>query len=152
MTPFKRTGKGVEVRLPEGWGPALAGLVTALDNLGSIESDPAAARLSLPVYLGDDDANAQWDDTFSDRIDLGRTVDRAVFSRVFGSLEKVFVDREEASSLIRVLAELRLVVAARVGIEVEEDYERLGEDQTELLGVLGWLQHSLLEAVGVRGD
>lgn len=124
-------------------------LLDALEILGPPDEDPAAARLAVPVYLGDDEANSEWSSRFGDRLAMGRSVDRSVFVRTFAAGAKTVLDADEAVSLIRVLAELRLVVAARVGVEVEADYEDLGDEQAELLNVLGWLQHSLLEAVGV---
>jgi hypothetical protein len=47
--------------------------------------------------------------------------------------------------LLRVLVETRLVLAARMGVEVESDYEKLEDAQSEALDVLGQLQLLLID-------
>jgi hypothetical protein len=42
-----------------------------------------------------------------------------------------------------VLNEGRLALGARFGLEVEEDHDRLPEDQREILDFLGWLLEDL---------
>jgi hypothetical protein len=147
MRPFSRTRQGIATDLGPGLAPGLIDLLAALSELGDPRDDPAAARLALPVYLGDDAAAAAWESQHRGRIELSRLADRATFVRV-AEQDPTVVDDDEARSLVRVLAELRLVLTARFGVEIESDYSRLEEEQAELLDVLGWLQHSLLEELG----
>lgn len=147
MRPFSRTRRGIATDLGPGLAPGLIDLLAALSDLGDPQEDPAAARLALPVYLGDDAAASAWESEHRDRIELSRLADRATFVRV-AEQDPTVVDDDEARSLVRVFAELRLVLAARFGVEVESDYAQLEEEQAELLDVLGWLQHSLLEELG----
>lgn len=147
MRPFQRTRRGIATDLGPGLAPGLIDLLTALSELGDPQDDPAAARLALPVYLGDEAAAGAWESEHRDRIELSRLADRATFIRV-AEQDPTVIDDDEARSLVRVFAELRLVLAARFGVEVESDYAGLEEEQGELLDVLGWLQHSLLEELG----
>lgn len=136
----------MRVELGPGLVPGLLDLVDTLDELGAPGEDPAAARLAPPVYLGDPDAQLRWESERRGLIELGRQADRQTFSRVVSSaVAPTTIDLEDAQALVRVLAELRLMVAARFGVEVEADYQRLEEPRAELLDVLGWLQHSIIE-------
>ncbi len=149
MTPFRRSGPSVEVMLGSGLVPGLLDLVDTLDSVGESPHDPAASRLAVPVYLGDVEAQERWEREKGDLIELGRQADRQTFARVVASAERpVSIDVDDAHAIVRVLAELRLMVAARFGLEVEADYEELDEEQGQLLDVLGWLQHLLIEELG----
>ena len=50
---------------------------------------------------------------------------------------------EEADAFLRVLNEGRLALGARFGLEVEEDHDRLPEEQRDIMDYLGWLLEDL---------
>jgi hypothetical protein len=56
----------------------------------------------------------------------------------------VILSNEEADAFLRVLNQARLVLGARLGIEVEEDHERVQPESREALDYLGWIQEELM--------
>jgi hypothetical protein len=57
------------------------------------------------------------------------------------------LDEAEADALLRVINEARLVLGARLGIEVESDHDDLPEDSRQVLDYLGWLLEELTVAL-----
>jgi hypothetical protein len=58
-------------------------------------------------------------------LDESRAADRSAFALILEeATEGVVVSRAEAHAFLRVLVEIRLALAARLGVEVEEDYQR----------------------------
>lgn len=143
---FVPTSRGIEVDLPHPVADLLRQLLDSLAEVGSQGDDPAAGRLSVPAYLGDPGAQADWAARHADRLELGRMADRATVLRIVSG-ETGHIDREEAAAVLRVLVEMRLMAAARLGIEVASDYERLGEGESGFLSLLAWLQESVIEAL-----
>jgi hypothetical protein len=147
MEIFNRERSGIRVRLPEGLVRFLADVPAVLARVGLDPDDPAASRLSVPVYLDDPESNAEYWRWMGSDLDEGRRDDRSIFTRVTesaGDPEGMVVSDDEAAALVRVLAETRLVLAARMGVEVESDYESLDESQSEVLDVLAHLQLLLI--------
>ncbi len=143
---FIPTSRGIEVDLPHPVVELLRQLLGSLDEVGSQGDDPAAGRLSVPAYLGDPEAQADWAARHADRLEMGRTADRSTVRRILSG-EAGHIDREEAAAVLRVLVEMRLMAAARLGIEVASDYERLDEGESGFLSLLAWLQKSAIEAL-----
>lgn len=150
MTFFAVTSSGIEVDLPGPLVEMLAMMLSTLEAVGEEPDDPASGRLSVPVYLGDAAAQERWEADHGDRLDLGRMADRHTFRRVLSG-ETRTIDLEEAAAILRVLVEIRLMVAARLGIEVADDYDRLDDGEADLLGLLAWLQESVILALGAHG-
>ncbi len=123
----------------------LADVVTMLTGVGTPGDDPAATRLNVPVYLNDPSSNEEWWRLMGPELGEARRADRRVFSRVVGSGSPVILGEGEADAFLRVLNEARLVLGARLGIEVEEDHERVPEDGRRVLDYLGWVQEELTE-------
>ncbi len=149
MQIFERERSGIRVRLPDGLARLLRDVPLVLAAVGLDPGDPAAQRLTVPVYLDDPAADAEYWGWMGSDLDESRREDRAAFLRVVdaaaGAKRGTVVSVAEAEALLRVLVEARLVLAARMGVEVESDYERLDDAQTEALEVLGHLQLLLID-------
>ena len=98
----------------------------------------AATRLNVPVYLDDRHASDEWWRLMGDDLDSARMSDRSVFSRaITDDLEPL--NDEDANALLRVLNEARLVLGARMGVEVEEDHDhapRMDRDRSPVIACL----------------
>ena len=119
-------------------------------------SDPALARLLPDAYGDDDDAAADF--RRYTEVDL-RAGKRANASAVLGTLApyvetggKILLDREYQDAWLSCLNDLRLVLGTRLGVTEDTEFDPASDDphQQALLvyGWLGWLQESLLEAMG----
>ncbi len=183
---FRRTRRGIRGRLDEhersllahllvevhellddGGGPGdddplaqLVGIGTAVDA----PSDPALARLLPDAHR--DDAEAAAD--FRRYTEAGlRERKRAGLERARRTLGRegpLLLDEDEARAWVVALTDVRLVLASRMGLEVDEDHERLealaaaeaAEEDEQPGGVafllavydfLTWLQETLVEAL-----
>jgi hypothetical protein len=143
MSHFKTGKRGIVARFSAEERLFLGDVLPLLDTVGSIETDPAAARLNVPVYLDDPVANDEWWRLMGSELDRGREVDRGVFQRLVRSRGSLTLTDGEADSLVRVLNEARLTLGARIGIEVEADHDRLSPEETGALDFLGWVQEEL---------
>lgn len=114
--------------------------------------DPAVARLLPDAYTDDADASAEFRRlTGSDLLDRRRHDAGVVLATLAtdgpdldlstaedADLTRAFVltlDDEESGAWMRVLAAVRLVLASRLGIESEEDYD----EEDPRFGVYEWL-------------
>lgn len=137
---------GVRLRLGAEEAELLATLPGLLDEAGTNPGDPAASRLRPAVYPDDPEENAAFWHAMADEEDRARATDRTTFaSTLEAAVEGVVLTWEQAEAWLRVLGEARLVVAARIGIGDESDYERLrGDPSAVFLEYLGWLQANLV--------
>lgn len=142
MSHFRNTRKGIVARFTEEERRFLGDVIPLLTGVGPMEEDPAARRLDVPVYLDDAAANDEWRRLMGPEIEEARASDRRVFQRTLDQSPFVLSD-EQADAFLRVLNEARLVLGARLGIEVEEDHDRVPEDDRWALDYLGWLQEEL---------
>jgi hypothetical protein len=149
--------EGFHIDLPPAELEFLQQIVPMLEGVGGETSDPAAVRLNPRVFI-DDDAELEF--TMMTRTDLddARSHDRAVFVE---SLDRAGTGAVESAahgeSLVRVLNEARLTLAARWGVmESEDDWQRAGipHHRKALLDYLGMLQHELVQvlALAMAGD
>lgn len=143
MSRFHTTQDGIEVELTSEERLFLGDVLPLLAGVGARGSDPAADRLSVPVYLDDPEANEEWWRLMGQDLEAGRKSDRMVFKKVVESEEPVLLDDEEADAMLRVLNEARLVLGARFGVEVEADHDELPEDSRQVMDYLGWIQEQL---------
>ena len=80
-----------------------------------------------------------------DELDQARAADRSAFLELVAAARQgAEASPDEAEAFLRVLVEARLVLAARLGIEVEEDYERVPVPDAAVLDYLGGLQTLLI--------
>ena len=147
VSHFDRSGAGIESHLSEA---ERSFLIDALDLLGSVggePGDPAEDRLNVPAYLGSPEENEQWQSVLGSSLEAGRLADRAVFRRWLEVSHPTTLPLDEADAVVRVINETRLVLAARLGIDVASDYERLDDFDRQTLDYLGWLLEELTEAL-----
>lgn len=121
----------------------LADIIPFLAGVGEVGKDPAATRLNVPVYLDDPEANDEWWLLMGSELDMSRKADRAVFAKVVDASDDAMLSIEEAEAFLRVINEARLGLAARFGLDVEEDHGRLPDDRRQVLDYLGWVLEEL---------
>lgn len=148
---FSRRGGRVEARVPPPFLEVLSSVPALLDAVGEDPDDPAARRLRPPFFLDDPAADTELRRLAESDLDAGRRRDRDLVRSLAAGGGRGRLDREDAEAVLRVLAEARLVLAARAGVEGEEDYEEIDPRMAGLLDVLGVLQVELLEALAVEG-
>lgn len=127
------------------WEVELLSLVPALlDSVGKFEPDPAAENLELRAYPLDEDADAEFRRLLTTELAHSRAADRSAFAlTVEEGLEGVVLSTAEGEAWLRVLAEARLVQAAR-----SQQPGRTGsssESDQALFDYLSWLQGALVE-------
>jgi len=143
MTHFHTTAQGIRVELSPEERLFLGDVLPLLAGIGVRGSDPAADRLTVPVYLDDPEANEEWWRLMGQDLEAGRQSDRAVFQKMVSSGEGPVLDDEEADAVLRVLNQARLALGARLGIDVEADHDELSEDSRQVMDYLGWIQEEL---------
>lgn len=140
---------GVRVKLERSVAGFLVRFVDMLDAVESGTDDAAASRLHVPVYLDDHEANDEWWQYMGGELDESRRADRSAFREALAaSVKGTVVSTSEAHAIVRVLNEARLALAARIGIEVEDDYERVGGHERMVLQALAEIQMGFLWALG----
>ncbi len=143
--PFRRRGDRIEIRLAEHEIQFLSELPRLLETVGAVSGDPAADRLDVPAYLDDPEAEEEYRRWIRGELDEARAADRSAFVELVEAAQTgTSASEPEAEAFLRVLAEARLVLAARMGIEVEDDYEGLAEPDAAVLDYLGALQTLLI--------
>jgi hypothetical protein len=143
MSHFRTTAEGIRVDLSPEERIFLGDVLPMLAGIGSRESDPAADRLNVPVYLDNPEANEEWWRLMGQDLDAARRSDRSVFEKVVSSDEALTLSAEDADAMLRVLNQARLALGARLGIDVEEDHDELPEDSRKVMDYLGWIQEEL---------
>ena len=142
---FSGLDGSVVVTLPAEERQFLSQVLTLLGDVGGVDEDPAARRLQVPVYLEEPEASEEWWRLMGEELGASRNADRGVYGRVMGSQDPVTLTEAEADSFLRVLNEGRLVLAARLGLDVEDDHDRLPEPDRQALDYLGGVLEELTE-------
>lgn len=142
MSHFRTTPEGVVASFTEAERIFLGDVIPLLKSVGQVGSDPAATRLNVPVYLDDPIANEEWWRLMESELDDGRRADRELFLRVLDS-DTYTMEDGEGDAFLRVINEARLVLGARLGIDVEEDHDTVTESGRRVLDYLGWIQEEL---------
>ncbi len=146
--PFLPDPAGVLVTLDESDIEFLGQVPEFLAGVGAAAEDPAAARLAVPVYLDDPAASEEWWRLMRSELDQARAADRSAFMLVVEAARKgTVMSTAEAEAFLRVLNEARLALAARLKVEVEEDYETLLEADRGALDYLAGMQGLLLAVI-----
>lgn len=122
-----------------------------LSSVGRKGRDPAADRLAPKVYVDDEEAAAEFDRLMAPELEAGRVDDRARYEEVVRRAIDggTVLDAEDAFAVLRVLDEVRLVIAARLGIDSDAWQPAPGTGDTpelQLYQLLGWIQDALIEA------
>lgn len=155
MKAFKRRGKNyVGVFLP-----AEAQLITQLggqviDLLDERDQHDAAVQRLLPDGYRDDAEAAEEFRRFTadGLVDRKQRNARTMIDGVAGaaaaaSATRVELDPAAAQAWIRALTDIRLTIAARLGIEADDQPLPVGEPLAEIYGWLAYVQDSLVEAL-----
>lgn len=143
MSHFKTTRKGITAKFSPEERVFLGDVLPLLAAVGVNSEDPASDRLNVPVYLDDPDANEEWWRLMGEDLKSARSSDRTAFEKAI-SEDAPALSEEDANAVMRVLNEARLVLGARMGVEVEGDHENLPEDSRQVLDYLGWIQEELV--------
>jgi hypothetical protein len=130
-------GGRISLHLDPAESSFLSDMVRMLENVGQVEGDPGEKRLNVPAYLGDAEAAEEWRRLVGDQIEDGRAEDREVLRSAVEGEDNVELEPAGAEAILRVVNEARLVLAARLGIEVASDYEHLDAGGTVALHFLG---------------
>lgn len=130
-------GGRISLHLDPAESSFLSDMVRMLENVGQVEGDPGEKRLNVPAYLGDAEAAEEWRRLMGDQIEDGRAEDREVLRSAVEGEGNVELEPAGAEAILRVVNEARLVLAARLGIEVASDYEHLDAGGTVALHFLG---------------
>jgi hypothetical protein len=136
---------------------SLAGQVaTMVSERESVRADPALRRLLPDAYRGDDAAAAEFrkytEDSLAERkIQNALTMIRTLESATpHGSGIDARLDAPAAQAWLRALTDIRLTIAARLGIEADGDEgpdDEEGRAMREVYDWLGFVQGSLVEAL-----
>lgn len=145
VSHFTSVDGGVRVRLTVEERAFLADVLPLLAGVGKVGEDPAATRLNVPVYLDDPDSNEEWWRLMGEELRASRSDDRTIFSKVVSAEDGVVLAAEEADAFLRVVNEARLALGARLGLDVEDDHDRLPEDSRQVLDYLGWILEELTD-------
>lgn len=144
---FRRRDGTIEVALTPQERAVLLTLPETLDNLGTSDTDPAAARLHPPAYPDDPAADAYFREMIEDDLAKARAADRRRFAE---TVDAGSMSDDDAQMWLRVLGDARLTLAARMGIEQEgwEDDRSLAESRDgAMLQYLSYLQDALIQVL-----
>jgi hypothetical protein len=108
-------------------------------------SEPGRARLRVPVYLGDEEASEEWWRLMGTQLESAREHDRMIFDSVVSREAPTTVDAAAAEAFLRVVNASRLVLAARLGIEIDEDFSSLTAGDEAILWFLSFIVNDLSE-------
>lgn len=146
--PFRPHPEGIEVSFPDWLVAFLSDIPRLLAGVGHEDGDPAADRFRPPVYLDDPDASEEWWHWMGSELEQSKIADRSAFELIVERAgDGVVASEGEAEAMLRVLGQARLVLAARMGVEIEEDYADLDEHSAAVLDTLAQLQEALLHAL-----
>jgi hypothetical protein len=140
--PFERRGDSIKVRLSEPERAAISGLPAVIEEAGG-----AGGRFEYQVHPEDPSADRRYQELVGDHLGQLRAADREAFAAAIGARS---LDIEQAEALMRVIGEGRIVLAMRLGIEEDgwEESASVEEPEVAMLHYLGYLQESLVEALG----
>jgi len=145
MSHFTATSEGIAVSFSTEERIFLGDVLPLLADIGQVGVDPAATRLNVPVYLDAPEANEEWWRLMGEELSSARRADRAVYRKVLDAEGEPVLSDEDADSFLRVINEARLALGARLGLDVEDDHDRLPEDQRQVLDYLGWILEELTD-------
>jgi hypothetical protein len=147
MRRFQAGEKGITVSLePTEW-TVLARLTTLLGSAGVEKGDPAWARLKPVLYPDDAGASREFERLTAKESAELRSSDRERFSESVRAAAggTIVLASDGAASWARVLAESRIVLAARRGLfETGMSGEQYSDPEIALIALLGGFQEELV--------
>jgi hypothetical protein len=154
---FRRVGEAVSAKFEPTEADALAtmaGQVAALvADRAEYEGDPAVLRLLPDAYPDDGEASAEFrrftaDDLAARKVANATTVVRSLEKAVHArSATTVTLDLQAAQAWLRALTDIRLTIAARLGIDSNEEEPEGDPLLLDVYDWLGFVQESLVAAV-----
>lgn len=120
----------------------------------TLSDDPAIARL-LPNAYADDEASADFrgltERSLASRKVANARVVETTLNAADDAISEVRLSETEAGAWLRTLADIRLTIAARLGIESDEDTDT-GDDESsialrDVYDWLAWVTESLIDAI-----
>ncbi len=123
-----------------------------VEPAAEIPTDPALARLLPDAYPQDAEASAEFRRFTTDTL-IGRKLRNAeTLTRSLDAADEtgnVTLDDTQAQAWLRSLTDIRLTIAARLGIETEDDEAGRSIDpmMRNIYDWLGFVQNSLVEAM-----
>lgn len=145
--PFKRRTDQIEVRLTAEEHALLERLPALLASVGA-GSDPATERLNPETYPNDGAAQQEYSRLMEAELRSARKTDEEAFASSLASSGSMSL--EEAEAWMRVIGDARLTLAARKGLDDDDERweERAPHDpDLSLLLYLGYLQDSLVDVL-----
>ena len=140
-------------RAPSIADPDAAALYESVGIGGSaaIHSDPAIARLLPDAYRGDADASRDFRGLTERSLAARKVANARVVVASLDAAElaggELRLDATQVQSWLRTLADIRLTIAARLGIETDDDEGPEDDDSLVMRDVydwLGWVTETLL--------
>lgn len=142
---FQARDDRIEVRLFPAERLLLKDVAEITDSARTDRTDPGYDRLNVPVYLGDESASDEWWRLMGEQLESQRSDDRSAFDAVVGDDRTDVISRQEAEGFLRVVNSSRLVLASRLGIEVEDDFSDLSPSDEAVLWFLSFVVDDLSE-------
>jgi hypothetical protein len=124
-----------------------------IENRASHDSDPALLRLLPDAYPDDAEASAEFRRFTADDLATRKAANArriiADLAPAAGatSATTVKVDAQAAQAWVRSLTDIRLTIAARLGIETDADVESGDAVMRDLYDWLGFVQGSLVDCL-----
>jgi hypothetical protein len=152
---FRLVGDGVAVDLAPEESIFLGDVLAVLARVGDPGEDPGAARLQTPAYLDDPAADSEWRRLAGSELNAARRADRSALEMVLEAIDTARAEGEtpvisvaEAEAMMRVLNDVRLVLAARWGVDSADSYDDIRPEASDILSFLGWLVSELAIVLG----
>jgi hypothetical protein len=154
---FRRRGTSFRAEFEPAEASMLASLAGQVAELVGTRTDdgadPAVVRLLPDAYPDDPEASREFRRFTADGLAERKIANAGVLAASVAdaagatSATKVTIDAQTAQAWLRALTDIRLTLAARLGIEQDED---LGDDPLlrDLYDWLGFVQGSLVEVMG----
>jgi Domain of unknown function (DUF2017) len=116
------------------------------------DEDPALLRLLPDAYPDDREASSEFRRFTADGLAERKTANaNAVIESLAdvaaGRTKTLRLDQPVAQAWLRSLTDLRLTIAARLGIETDEDHPESGDPLGDIYDWLGFVQGTLVEAL-----
>jgi hypothetical protein len=157
MKAFRRKGTSFRAEFEPAEASMLVSLAEQVADLvgtrGGNEDDPAVLRLLPDAYPDDPEASREFRRFTADGL-AGRKVANAgvlaasvAEAAAAASATKVTIDAQAAQAWLRALTDIRLTIAARLGIEQDEDPGADDPVLHDLYDWLGFVQGSLVEVM-----
>ncbi len=114
--------------------------------------DPALARMLPDAYPDDPEASAEFRHYTTESLAERKIANSGVIASTLSAAPRgeVTLDPQATQAWLRSLTDIRLALASRLGIETEEDEDRGDPAMLDVYRWLGFLQESLVAALGSR--